>query len=183
MSRKKVGGDSSWILPAVVGVGILGFGYLIAQKLGLFSQSGGAANNKSTTDANTSASAASTAAAAAAGVKATINDNEAANIANQVYGIGTTASTMTDLYTITQQLTQVNNVQDLNMVISAFGTKQMPSGNISNWTGACTLLGISCTSVGLGDWVRVIYQSIDPTGQALSNLDSYFSEQGINYSF
>lgn len=183
MARKKIGGDSSWIMPAVIGVGVLGFAYLIAQKLGLFTQSGGAANNKSTTDANTTAAAASSASAAAQGVQPTINANEAANIANQVYGIGTTAATTSDLYTMTQQLTQVDNIQDLNMVIAAFGTKQMPASNLSSWTGACMDLGISCTSVGLGDWVRVIYQSVDSSGQALANLNSYFSSTGINYSF
>lgn len=183
MGRKKISGDYGWVMPTVVGVAVLGIGYLIAQKLGLFTQSGGSANNSGTTAANSSAAAASTAADQASGAKVTLSPNEIANIANQVYGAGTTATQLSDLFTMTNQLTQVNNAADLNAVIAAFGTKQMPANSFSAWSGTCMSLGISCTAVGLGDYVRVVYQYVDPTGQALSDLNSYFSSQGINYTF
>jgi hypothetical protein len=180
MSKRKIGSDYGWILPLGVVVGGGAVLYSLWQKFG---QSGNAANNATVNTANTNAAAASAAAASAAGINPTMNANQAANIANQVYTTGVAASGPMDLSTINNAITQVNNIADLNLVISAFGTKSIPSGDITSWTNMCLSLGINCTSVGLADFVRVVFAAYDPTGQYLENLNTYMSEQGINYTF
>jgi zona occludens toxin (predicted ATPase) len=181
MARRKIGSDYGWILPLGVVALLGGVAYVLYQKFG--GPSGAAANDKTINTANSDAAAASTAAAAAAGITPTMNANQAANIANQVYTTGVAASGPSDLSTIINNIDQVNNIADLNLVISAFGTKSIPSGNITSWTNMCLSLGINCTSVGLADFVRVVFAAYDPTGQYLETLNGYMSAQGINYTF
>lgn len=181
MARRKIGSDYGWILPLGVVALLGGVAYVLYQKFG--GASGTTANNTGTASANTSAAAASAAAAAAAGINPTMNANQLANIANQVYGIGVAASGPNDLASMNNALTQVNNIADLNGVISAFGNKQMPADSVSQYAGLCMNFGINCTTVGLGDWVRVIYAAYDSTGQYLATLNNYMSNQGINYTF
>lgn len=182
MARKKIGADYGWVGPLAVLAALGITGWIIYNKFpGLFSAN--SANSQQTTDANTSAAASSAAAATQAGIKATLNANQMANIANQVYSIGTTDPGLggtVDLGSINAQLTQVNNIADLNGVISAFGTKSISTGPWYSW---CSQLGFDCTAVGLGSFVHVVYTSNDSTGQFLENLNNFLSDQGINYTF
>lgn len=154
---------------------------MLWQKFG--GSSGISANNTSVTTANSSAAQSSQAAAAAQGINPTMNANQAANIANQVYTAGLNASSPSAMITMNNALEQVNNIADLNLVIQAFGTKQVPSGDITSWYNTCLSLGINCTSVGLGDFVRLLYAAYDPSGQYLQSLNQFLSETGINYTF
>jgi hypothetical protein len=183
MANRKVGADYGWVGPVAVLAALFGAGYLVVKYVLPGLQSGNSANNSATTNANTSAAAASTAAAAAAGIQPTLNANEMANIANQVYSLGKSASGLSDLQAINDQLTQCNNIADLNGVISAFGTRNIPSGDVTSSTNMCFSLGIGCTSVGLAAFVHTIYAAYDPTGDELQTLNGYFSGQGINYTF
>jgi hypothetical protein len=169
--------------PVAILAALGGAAYLTVKYLLPALQSGNSANNSSTTASNQSAAQQSQAQAAAAGVTATLNANEMANIANQVYSIGKSASGVSDLEAITQQLDQCNNIADLNGVISAFGTKSIPSGDVTSSFNLCFSLGIGCTSVGLATFIHTIYMAYDPTGGELETLNGYFASQGINYTF
>lgn len=183
MGRSKVGADYGWIAPLAIGAAVLGVGYLLYTKLSGALTSGSGANNTSTTNANTAAAAASAAQAAAQGVTATLTPNNMASIANTVYNLGISASDTTALTQITNQLTLAQNIADLNGIISAFGTKSIPSGNITAWYNTCLSLGINCTSVGLDAFVQAVYAAYDPTGQALVTLNNYFIGNGIPFTF
>jgi hypothetical protein len=183
MPKRRVGGDYSWVGPVAILAALGGAAYLTVKYLIPAIQSGNSANNSSTTAANQTAAQQSQAQAAATGITATLNANEMANIANQVYSIGKSASGISDLQAITAQLDQCNNIADLNGVISAFGSKNIPSGDVTSSTNLCFSLGIGCTSVGLATFVSTIYAAYDPTGGELETLNGYFSSQGINYTF
>lgn len=183
MARRRVGADYGWVGPVAILAGLVGAGYLAYKYLLPSLQSGNSANNAATTDANAAASSASNAAAAAAGIQPTLNANELANIANQVYSLGKNASSISDLSAINDQLTQCNNIADLNGVITAFGTRNIPSGDVTSSFSLCFSLGIGCTSVGLAAFVHTLYAAYDPSGSELQTLNGYFSSQGINYTF
>jgi hypothetical protein len=179
--RKKISGAADYIVP----IGLIGIVAFALYKMGIFSGtfSGSGANNQGTTDANASAASQAAAQAAAQGIKATLSPNEAASIANSVYSLGVNASDTSALSQITNLLSQVNNIADLNAIIAAFGTKKIPSGDITAWYNTCLSLGVNCTSVGLGTFIDSVYQAYDPSGGYLSNLNQFLQDQGINYSF
>lgn len=183
MARRRVGGDYSWVGPVAVLAALGGLTYVFVTKILPSIQSGSSTNNKGTTDANAAAAAASQAAATAAGIQPTLNANEIANISSQVYSLGRSASGASDLQGIIDQLSQCNNIADLNGVITAFGTKNIPSGDVTSSFNTCFSLGLDCTAVGLATFVHTIFMAYDPTGDYLENLNSYFSSQGINYTF
>lgn len=183
MEKRRVGADYGWVGPVAVLAGIAGIGYLVYKYVIPSLQSGNSANNAATTTANQTAAQQAQAQATAAGIQPTLNANEIAAIANEVYTAGKNAASATDLEAITQNLTQCNNIADLNGVIAAFGTKSIPSGDVTSNLNLCFSLGIGCISVGLDTFVVTIYTAYDPTGQSLENLNSYFTSQGINYQF
>jgi hypothetical protein len=181
----RISGSADYILPIAL---VVGGGFLLYQlfKTGgiLNLTSGGGANNTGTTAANSAAATATAQQLAAQGVVATITPNQAASVANQIYTVGLAASDSSACVTINNLLTgSINNGADLNAIISAFGTKNIPSGNVTSWYNTCISLGINCTAVGLGAFISAIYGAYDTSGQYLSNLDSYLTEQGINYQF
>lgn len=180
---RKVSGSYDWVGPVVMLAAVAGVGYLAYKYLIPALQSGNSKNNSATESANQSAAQQAQQQAADAGIQPTLNANELANIANQVYSLGKNATGIGDLQQITQQLIQVNNIADLNGVIAAFGTKSIPSGDVTSSLNLCFSLGIGCTSVGLATFVETIYAAYDPTGQELESLNSYFSSSGINYTF
>ena len=185
MRRKKVSGTADYILPIAL---VVGGGFLLYQLFksgGLLNlTSGGGANNTGTTAANTAAAQTTAAQLAAQGVVATITADQAASVANQIYTTGLGASDSSACITINNLLTgAVTNTADLNMIISAFGTKNIPSGNVTAWYNTCISLGINCTAVGLGGFISAIYGAYDTTGQYLQNLDSFLSDQGVNFQF
>lgn len=185
MRRKKVSGTADYILPIAL---VVGGGFLLYQLFksgGLLSlTSGGGANNTGTAAANTAAAQATAAQLAAQGVVATITADQAASVANQIYTTGLGASDSSACITINNLLTDaITNTADLNMIISAFGTKNIPSGSVTAWYNTCISLGINCTAVGLGGFISAIYGAYDTTGQYLQNLDSFLSDQGVKFQF
>jgi hypothetical protein len=181
MVNKKVSGAADYIIPLAVvgGIGILA--YFLVTKLGGLLTTSNSQNNKQTTDANASASAASQAQASAAGINPTLTPNQMAAIANQVYTLGTTGSDPSALTQINNQLTQVNNIADLNGIIAAFGTKEIATS--SSLLNSCYALGFNCTAVGLSAFVDLVYQALDSTGGYLETLNEFLSAQNINFQF
>lgn len=179
--KKKVGKASDYIVPIGVTVGLIGLGVYLLNKF--FGPSGSSQNNQVTTSANTSAASQSQQLASSQGITQTLTPNEAAAIANEVYSLGISAQDSSALYQINSQLDQVNNIADLNAVISAFGTKQIPSGNITSWSNTCLSLGLNCQAVGLGAFVDIVYAAYDSSGNELNILNQYLRDQGINYQF
>jgi hypothetical protein len=178
---RKVGADYGWVGPVAILAAVGGLGFLAWKYLLPSLQTGNSANNAATTDTNTAASTASQTAAAAAGIQPTLNANEMAGIANEVYTLGTQASDSSALGPINDQLTQVNNIADLNGVIAAFGTKQV-NASMSAYS-SCSLLGYGCQALGLQAFVDVIYGAFDTSGSYKETLNAYFSAQNINYQF
>lgn len=183
MAKRRVGADYSWVGPVVILGLVAGGGYLAWKYLLPALQSGNSANNSTTATANTTAAAQSQQQAAAAGIQPTLNANEMANIANQVYSLGKSASSVNDLENITSQLVQCNNLADFNGVVAAFGNKSIPSGDVTSSLNICFSLGIGCISVGLGTFVTTIYNAYDPTGAELQNLNQAMTAIGVNYQF
>jgi hypothetical protein len=96
--------------------------------------------------------------------------------ANDIYNIGATNDTLsfTQQSQIVNDITQANNMTDLQLLISAFGVKAVSSGF---WT-TCQFLGFNCNQLDLPSFVKTVLD-----GQHLSNLNQYLSDQGINYQF
>lgn len=181
MARRKVGADYGWVGPVAILGALFGAGYLVYKYVLPSLQTANSANNKATTDTNTTAAQASTAAAAAAGIQPTLTPNEMAGIANTVYTLGTQATDSSACGSINNQLDQVNNIADLNGVIAAFGTKEI-NASMSSYS-TCSLLGFSCQAVGLSAFINSIYGAFDVDGSYRASLNTFLSQQGINYQF
>jgi hypothetical protein len=181
MRGHRVSGPADYIIPLAVvgGIGVLA--YFLVSKLGSALTTANSQNNTGTTTANQSAATASTAQASAAGINPTLTPNQMAAIANTVYTLGTSNPDASTPDSINNQLTQVNNIADLNGVIAAFGTKNIATS--TSLLNTCYTLGLSCTSVGLQTFVDTVYNYWDTTGSAMETLNEFLSSQGINYQF
>jgi hypothetical protein len=179
MAKRRVGADYGWVGPVIILGVVAGGGYLVWKYLLPSLQSGNSANNATTTAANTTAAAQSQQQATAAGIQPTLNANEMANIANEIYSLGKSASSINDLEAVTSQILECNNLADFNGVVAAFGTKNIPE---SSWA-PCYSLGVGCTSVGLGTFISALYQQFDPTGAELQNLNQSLPNIGVTYQF
>lgn len=154
-----------YIIPAAVVVG----GYFILKQFGLFGGGAAAANQQGVASTSSAGAAAAINADKAAGGFATINQAQAAGIANNVF------NSIDNQDNIVRQLIQVNTLQDLLLVIQAFGTKQA-GGAMCNIFGG--FLSATCGTYDLPSWVNA---NLDASH--LSTLNGYLSDQGINYSF
>jgi hypothetical protein len=168
---RRVGDAADMILP----VGILGLGALVAWKLGLFSQSASAQNAASLTAANQAATASTASSLAAQGINPTLSAATLQSIASSIYTAG--IQTPPDAATVTNSLSQVNNLADLNQVIAYFGTKNIGSSN--DIINACADFSLDCTAVDLTGFLQVVYQQAG--GDYLSTINQFFSAQGINF--
>jgi hypothetical protein len=183
MAKRRVGADYSWVGPVIM-LGVVGGGaYLVWKYVLPGLQSGNSANNSTTAAANTTAAQQSQQQAAAQGIQPTLNANEMANIANEIYSLGKSASGTSDLDAITNQLAQCNNLADFNGVVAAFGNKNIPSGDVTSSLNLCFSLGVGCISVGLGTFVTTIYNAYDPTGGELNFLNNAMHNIGVTYTF
>jgi hypothetical protein len=185
MRRRKISGAADYILPIAL---VVGGGFLLYELFktgGLLNlTSGGGANNSGTAATNAAAAQTTANQLAAQGVSPTITATQAASVANTIYTTGLNATDSSACIAINNALTgAVNNAADLNMIIAAFGTKNIPSGNVTSWYNTCISLGINCTAAGLGTFITAIYGAYDTTGQYLQNLDGFLDDQGINYQF
>lgn len=156
---------SKYILPAALVVG----GYFVLKQFGLFGGGAAAANANSITSAGAAGTAAAIAADKSAGGIATITAAQAAGIANSIFNAGE------DQDTIVRQVIQANTLQDLLLIIQAFGTKQAGGAMCSIFGG---FLSATCGTYDLPSWVRA---QLD--GAHLATLNGYLSDQGINYNF
>lgn len=181
MARRKVGADYGWVGPVAILGALVGAGFLVVKYLMPALQSGNSKNNEQTEAANSTAAQQSQQQASAAGIQPTLNANELAGIANEVYTLGANATDSTVLAQMNDQLTQVNNIADLNGVIAAFGTKAI-NASMSSYS-MCGLFGYNCQSMGLNAFVNLIYGAFDASGSYKETLNGYFSDQGINYTF
>jgi hypothetical protein len=158
-----------YIIPAAVVVG----GYFLLKNLGLFGGGAAAANAASITSSTSAGVTQSLANAKAAGDFATITNSAAASIANNIYTAG--VADPVDMDTIQNQVIQANTLTDLLMIIQAFGTKQAGGGMCSMFGG---FLSAVCGTYDLASWLRA---NLDTSH--LQSINSYLSNQGINYQF
>jgi hypothetical protein len=159
---------SQYIIPAAVVIG----GYFLLKNFGLFGGAA-AANAASVTSSAASGATAALAQAKAAGDVATINSSQAATIANNIYNAG--VADPVDQDTIQNQIIQANTLTDLLLIIQAFGTKQAGGTMCSLFGG---FLSATCGTYDLASWLRA---NLDTTH--LQSIDTYLSNQGINYQF
>jgi hypothetical protein len=159
---------SQYILP----VGIIIGGYFLLKNFGLFGGAA-AANAASVTSAASTGVTQSLAAAKAAGDFATLTSSGAASLANSIYNAG--IADPVDMDTIQNSIIQANTLTDLLMIIQAFGTKQAGGTMCSLFGG---FLSATCGTYDLASWVRA---NLDNTH--IVSINSYLSNQGINYQF
>jgi hypothetical protein len=160
---------AEYILPVAVVVG----GYFILKQFGLFGGGAAAANANSITSTSAAGTAAAIAADNAAGGFATINQAQAAAIANSIFNAG--VASPVDQDGIVQQIIQANTLQDLLLVVQSFGTKQAGGAMCSLFGG---FLSATCGTYDLPSWVRA---SLDTAH--IATVNGYLSNQGINYQF
>jgi hypothetical protein len=157
-----------YIVPAAIVVG----GYFILKQFGLFGGGAAAANQSNVTSAAAAGTAAAINADKAAGGFATINAAQAAGIANQIFNAGTDP---VDQDTIVRGVIQANTMQDLLLIIQAFGTKQAGGAMCSIFGG---FLSATCGTYDLPSWLRA---NLDAAH--LQSINGYLADQGINYQF
>ena len=159
---------SQYILP----VGILVAGYFLLKNFGLFGGAA-AANASSITSSTAGGATAALQQAKAAGDVATINQSQAASIANNIYNAG--VADPVDQDTIQNQIIQANTLTDLLLIIQAFGTKQAGGTMCSIFGG---FLSATCGTYDLASWVRA---NLDQTH--INNINGYLANESINYQF
>lgn len=159
---------AEYILP----VGILVAGYFLLKNFGLFGGAA-AANASSITQASAAGTTAAIAADNAAGGFATINQAQAAGIANNIYNSG--VASPVDQDGIVQNIIEANTLQDLLLIIQAFGTKQAGGAMCSLFGG---FLSATCGTYDLPSWIRA-----DLDAAHIATINTYLSNQGINYQF
>jgi hypothetical protein len=168
--RKRVSGAGSdyskYIIPVAVVVG----GYFLLKNFGLFGGTSAADQNAAgITAASQQGVADAISTDQASGGIATINQAQAAGIANTIF------NSMSDQDAIVRQLIQVNTLQDLLLTIQAFGTKQAGGA-------ACSLFGGIMSSVcGTYDLPSFVRATLD--NSHLATVNNYLSAQNINYQF
>ncbi len=156
---------------------VLGGGYLLYKYVLSGSQTGTGQNNAAI-DQNTAASAAKDLAAAAAkGIKQQLPDTELNGYADSIFQLIGNAGgdPLIDSGTAAQVdniVTQVNNDADWYRLVQLFGTKKFNSGGAFS---ACALLGLSCDSYDLPGLLHLTMPAAN-----LSNINSYFSDQGMS---
>jgi hypothetical protein len=154
-----------YIIPAAVVVG----GYFVLKQFGLFGGGAAAANQQGVTSAGAAGTAAAIQADKNAGGFAIINQAQAAGIANQIF------NAIDDQDAIVRGIIQANTLQDLLLIIQAFGTKQAGGAMCSIFGG---FLSATCGTYDLPSWVRATLDA-----QHIATINGYLSDQNINYQF
>jgi hypothetical protein len=158
-----------YIIPAAVVVG----GYFLLKNFGLFGGGAAAQNAQGITDSSAAGVNNAILQDKTAGGFATINTAQAAGIANNIYTAG--VADPADQDGIVRQIIQANTLQDLLLIIKAFGTKQAGGVMCSIFGG---FLSATCGTYDLPSWVRA---TLDYSH--LATVNGYLSDQGINYQF
>jgi hypothetical protein len=192
--KKKKVGSIDWT-PLIV-LGVLGVGAAFAYKALFGSGSGGGGglihsvlgptgtttNNQATQNAQNAANTAAGGMAPAPALPApTITTSQAANAANTIFTTALNGASSIDgsvddgdQDTITNQVLLANNISDLNLIIAAFGTRQV-SGNFLD---LCGVAGYDCTAVTLGPF---LHMALSPAN--LAQLNDDIANSQINFSF
>lgn len=180
MRRTKISGNSDYIIPVALVVGggfalykLFGSGGLLSN---LFSNAND--KNNTTTDTTIQSGQQTTAAQlAAAGAKPSLTNTQLSQIANTVFTLGT--QDPPDVGGINNQISQINNLADLNAIIGYFGTRAI-NASLSYYT-FCYTLGYDCTQVGLNQFINILYAG--DNAEYLVTLNGFLNDQGINYQF
>lgn len=159
---------------AVVGVG----GYLVWKYVINGSGGNGTSQNNSDIDKNTlDAAANDLAKSKAKGIQQELPDTELNGYADSIFQLignaggdpvidsGTAAA-------VDNIVTQVNNDTDWFRLVQLFGTKKYNSGGSMS---SCALLGLGCDSYDLPGLLHLTMPAAN-----LSNINSYFSDQGMS---
>jgi hypothetical protein len=180
MRRTKISGGADYIVPGAL---VIGGGFLLYSLFkgggflsNLFQTAGGA--NNLATDTSTAAGQAATAKALAAqGVNPTLTDTQLSQIANTVFSLGT--QDPPDVGGINNQISQINNIADLNKIIGYFGTRAVNQS--MSYFSACYALGYNCQQMGLAQFINLLYAG--DNADYLVTLNGFLSDMKINYQF
>jgi hypothetical protein len=152
----------------LIGGGVIG-GILLLKKILPSLNPFPTATNPVDVAATTASQAAALAAAKATGQTLSYPVDWYTGTANDIYKLGT-ASTV-DMNTIVNDVVQVNNMLDLQQLLSAFGTKQ--SGGFM-----CANFNMYCQTYDLPSFLKAV---LDPVH--IDTINGYLSAQGIAYTF
>lgn len=131
------------------------------------------ATNPVDVKATTDAQAAALAQAKSTGQQASYPLDQFTGWANDIYKIGTSSNSLsqTDMSNIVEDVTNCNNMVDLQSLISAFGTKQA-GGNFCSW------FNMYCDTYDLPSFLKAVLDT-----DHINTINLYLSEAGINYQF
>jgi hypothetical protein len=171
MARRRIGAFdwTTLILPG----GILIGGYIILNKLGLFSGSSANANSSSITASTTASVANSLAAAKASGDVQTLTQAQASGLATNIYNAG--VADPVDMDMIQNSIISANSLTDLLLIIQAFGTKAAGGALCSLFGGVASS---ECSTYDLSGWVNATCDQ-----SHINSINNYLANQGINYQF
>jgi|SRR5882672_3193972 len=132
-----------------------------------------AATNPVDVTATMNAQATALAQAKASGKAATYSADQYTGWANDIYKLGTSATTVdqNSQSAIVEDVTNANNMVDLQSLISAFGTKQA-GGTM------CNLFNMYCDTYDLPSFLKAVLDTAH-----LGNINLYLQDAGINYTF
>jgi len=131
------------------------------------------ATNPVDTAATAAAQAKALADAKAAGQMATYSADQYIGWANDIYKLGTSGTPVdqTSQNAIVEDVTNCNNMVDLQSLIGAFGTK--PAGGF--W---CNYFNTYCDTYDLNSFLKAVLDTAHK-----NNINLYLQEAGINYTF
>jgi hypothetical protein len=168
--KKAIGGLNAQSQTLLIGGAVvLVGGYFLVKKLIPSLNPFPAAANPVDETATKAAQAAALAQAKQSGQSATYSADQYIGWANDIYKLGT-ASTP-DQSAIVNDIVNVNNMVDLQSLITAFGTKQ--GGGFM-----CANFNMYCDTYDLNSFVKATLDT-----QHINNINLYLSAQGINYTF
>jgi len=157
-----IGGDL--LMLGIVGVA----GYLVYKNF--LGGGTGTSSNNTAIDQNTASTVANDQAAAAAqGIVQSISDSTLSTLANTLYYEMGNGAAPSD---VVNNVSSVNNYADWLRLVQLYGTKKFDTGTSA--FSSCSLLGLGCDSLDLGTTLKTFLPAA-----YLSNLNSYFSDQGI----
>jgi len=157
------------VVPAV----LIGGGYFVLNKLGLFNKTGTTSNNQQTATSTAAGLQASLNTAKAQGDIQTIPDANLSSLANDIATKGLLSTPDQD--GIQNDLIQVNTLTDLLKLKQYFGTR---AANTGGPVSMCALFNINCDNLELDTFVK---QTLDASH--LNTVNGYLSAQNINYQF
>jgi hypothetical protein len=176
-SKNKISGPGFKWESLVVPVVVLGGGYLVLSKLGLFGSSDLASNNSAQAQQSSAANQQALNQAQAAGINPTLTQANAAALANDIF-LQATSSAGTVSQAAQNQIASdivngVQNMADWYVLKNAFGFRKA-----GTYWSTCNFLGFNCPEYDLD---AIIKASCGP--DTISDIGNYLSSRGIQYAF